>query len=57
MREFAEKMSRPFEVRYNPYTKNIEILDNKQKLLNVVNGIRSELNRLGSAINKLNVTL
>lgn len=57
MREYAEQMSRPFAVRYNPYTRNIEILDNKQKLLNVVSSIRAELNRLGSAIAKLNVSL
>ena len=55
MREFAQTMTRPFEVRYNPYTRNVEVIDNKSKLLSLAGNLRSELNTLTSAIQKLEI--
>jgi phenylalanine-4-hydroxylase len=56
VREFAESLSRPFTVRYNPYTKTVEVVDTKPKLLYLANNLKSELNTLTAAINKLNIT-
>ncbi|KAG9296936.1 hypothetical protein G9A89_006891 [Geosiphon pyriformis] len=33
VREYAKTLSRPFSIRYNPYTESIEVLDNKEKIL------------------------
>ena len=43
-------------MRYNPYTKTVEVVDTKPKLLYLANNLKSELNTLTAAINKLNIT-
>jgi len=53
LREFAQSLQRPFAVRYNPYTESVEVLDNKQKVLGLTKGIRSELGILNQALEKL----
>ncbi|EGC34902.1 hypothetical protein DICPUDRAFT_48007 [Dictyostelium purpureum] len=52
MREFADSLKKPFAIRYNPYTTSIELLDNKDKLLNICNQIRLQADTLADAIQK-----
>jgi len=33
LQEFCKLIPRPFAVRYNPYTESVEVIDNKDKLL------------------------
>ncbi|KAK5582910.1 hypothetical protein RB653_004499 [Dictyostelium firmibasis] len=53
MRQFADSFKKPFSIRYNPYTQSIEILDNKDKLLNICNDIKNQSEMLADAILKL----
>ncbi|KAM9952952.1 hypothetical protein ACTFIW_006296 [Dictyostelium discoideum] len=53
MRQFADSFKKPFSIRYNPYTQSIEILDNKDKLLNICNDIKNQSEILADAISKL----
>jgi len=53
MRHFAETLERPFSLRYNPYTQSVEILDTRDKLVNLANTIKSQAASLSSALQKL----
>jgi phenylalanine-4-hydroxylase len=53
MRKFANKMGRPFAVRYNPYTLSVEVLDNNKKLLPITLSLQSQLDVLKSGLDKL----
>jgi len=53
MRVFAETLSRPFSLRYNPYTQSIDILDTKDKLVNVANSIKAQASSLAAALNRM----
>lgn len=46
-------MSRPFEVRYNPHTQRVEVLDSVEKLENLMNQLNLEILHLNTAFNKL----
>lgn len=46
-------MSRPFEVRFNPHTERVEVLDSVDKLENLVSQMNTELLHLSNAIGKL----
>lgn len=48
--EFAKTLNRPFSVRYNPYTQNIEVLDSKEKILQFANILKSDMNTLTDAL-------
>ncbi|KAJ3347348.1 hypothetical protein HDU83_002156 [Entophlyctis luteolus] len=50
---FESFSRRPFEVRYNPYTETIEVLDNKDKIVRYANHIRGDLARLVGALDKV----
>jgi len=50
MREFARSLQRPFQLRYNPYTQSIEILDTKEKLVKLASEIQSSASLLSEAI-------
>lgn len=52
MRDYAQDMKRPFTLRYNALTQNIEVLDTKEKLVRYGVGIKSELDRLITALTK-----
>lgn len=41
-RKYASTISRPFSVRYNPYTERIEVLDNIKQLKNLADAIGSK---------------
>ncbi|KAJ3130865.1 hypothetical protein HK100_007319 [Physocladia obscura] len=53
VKTYFESFKRPFEVRYNPYTETIEVLDNKDKILKYANTIRGDLSRLTEALDKV----
>lgn len=52
-REYASKIPRPFQVRYNPYTQNIEILDNKDKVLSLISEVKCDMDVLYEALKKV----
>ena len=49
----AATLSRPFAVRYNPYTESIEILDTVQKVGRVAQTLKCELEYVIEALKKL----
>ncbi|KAI9141522.1 Biopterin-dependent aromatic amino acid hydroxylase-domain-containing protein [Paraphysoderma sedebokerense] len=53
VREFAASLKRPFSVRYNPYTETIEVLDTKEKLVRYTQSIKSNMETLINALDKL----
>ncbi|XP_048578744.1 phenylalanine-4-hydroxylase isoform X2 [Nematostella vectensis] len=53
VREFATQIPRPFNVRYNPYTQTVEVLDSKERLIKLVNDIKSDVTTLQDALNKI----
>ncbi|XP_076758414.1 tyrosine hydroxylase ple [Xylocopa sonorina] len=52
-RRWVATMSRPFEVRYNPHTQRVEVLDSVDRLENMVSQLNTEMTHLTNAINKL----
>lgn len=52
-RRWVSSMSRPFEVRFNPHTERVEILDSVDKLETLVSQMNTELLHLTNAIGKL----
>lgn len=52
-RRWVSTMSRPFEVRFNPHTERVEILDSVDKLDTLVSQLNTELLHLTNAIAKL----
>lgn len=50
VREFADHLSRPFHVRYNPYTETVEILDTKEKLTAFAKSIKGDFEKLVAAM-------
>ncbi|CAI5786182.1 phenylalanine-4-hydroxylase [Podarcis lilfordi] len=53
LRKYASTISRPFSVRYNPYTERIEVLDNTKQLKNLADAISNELGLLCNALQKI----
>ncbi|XP_033352583.1 tyrosine 3-monooxygenase isoform X2 [Bombus vosnesenskii] len=52
-RRWVSTMSRPFEVRYDPHTQRVEVLDSVDRLENMVSQLNTEMTHLTNAINKL----
>ncbi|GJQ79618.1 putative tyrosine 3-monooxygenase [Trypoxylus dichotomus] len=52
-RRWVSTMSRPFEVRFNPHTGRVEMLDSVDKLESLVHQLNTEILHLSNAINKL----
>lgn len=52
-RRWVSNMSRPFEVRFNPHTGRVEVLDSVDKLESLVHQLNTEVMHLSNAINKL----
>jgi len=52
-RRWVSDMSRPFEVRYNPHTERIEVLDSVHRLDALVSQMNLEMVHLTNAIKKL----
>jgi tyrosine 3-monooxygenase len=55
-RRWVSTMSRPFEVRYNPHTQEVEILDSVERLDNLVSQMALEMLHLTTALKKLSAT-
>lgn len=56
-RRWVSTMSRPFEVRYNPHTGRVEVLDSVDKLEALVHQLNTEVLHLTNAISKLTTPL
>ncbi|XP_039763650.1 tyrosine 3-monooxygenase [Pararge aegeria] len=52
-RRWVSTMSRPFEVRFNPHTERVEVLDSVEKLETLIWQLNTEMLHLTNAINKL----
>ncbi|XP_050573862.1 tyrosine 3-monooxygenase isoform X1 [Bombus affinis] len=52
-RRWVSTMSRPFEVRYDPHTQRVEVLDSVDRLENMISQLNTEMTHLTNAINKL----
>ncbi|KAL9701397.1 hypothetical protein quinque_004838 [Culex quinquefasciatus] len=52
-RRWVSTMSRPFEVRFNPHTERVEVLDSVDKLDTLVSQLNTEILHLTNAIAKL----
>ena len=46
-------MTRSFEVRYNPHTQRVEVLDSIDRLENMMSQLNLEILHLNNAYNKL----
>jgi len=53
--KYAEKIPRPFTVRYNPYTCSVEIIDSKKQLDNIIQDIRLDMNILQTSLLKISL--
>ena len=52
-RRWVSTMGRPFEVRYNPHTQRVEVLDSVDRLENLVSQINLEMTHLTNALTKM----
>lgn len=52
-RRWVSTMSRPFEVRFNPHTERVEVLDSVDKLDTLVSQMNTELMHLTNAMEKM----
>lgn len=50
---YSKTIPRPFSVRYNPYTQNVEILNSKPQLQSLLKNINFEINRITDALTKM----
>ncbi|XP_025836844.1 tyrosine 3-monooxygenase isoform X2 [Agrilus planipennis] len=51
-RRWVQSMSRPFEVRFNPHTGRVEVLDTVDKLQSLIQQLSTEILHLSNAVNK-----
>ncbi|XP_012540345.1 tyrosine 3-monooxygenase isoform X1 [Monomorium pharaonis] len=52
-RHWVATMSRPFEVRFNPHTQRVEVLDSVDRLENLISQLNTEMTHLTNAVNKM----
>ncbi|KAJ2681435.1 hypothetical protein GGH99_005212, partial [Coemansia sp. RSA 1285] len=53
LREFNATMRRPFQVRYNPYTQSVEVLDSKDKMQHFARSIRKYMQLVATALENI----
>uniref|UniRef100_A0AAU7P3Q9 phenylalanine 4-monooxygenase n=1 Tax=Callistoctopus minor TaxID=515824 RepID=A0AAU7P3Q9_CALMC len=53
IRDYARTIPKPLTVRYNPYTQALEMVDNKDRILNICKSIQSDISLLEDAIQKV----
>uniref|UniRef100_A0A3Q2Q8X4 Tyrosine 3-monooxygenase n=1 Tax=Fundulus heteroclitus TaxID=8078 RepID=A0A3Q2Q8X4_FUNHE len=53
LRKYSASIKRPFVVRYDPFTCNVEVLDQPSKIQNALSQVREDLRTLHSALEKL----
>ena len=51
----AKNMSRPVEMRYNPYTQTIEVIDSVNGMEGMISQMRLELNTLNNALGRIKI--
>ncbi|TRY73897.1 hypothetical protein TCAL_01528 [Tigriopus californicus] len=51
----AQNMTRPVEMRFNPYTQTIEVIDSVNGMENLISQMRLELNHLNNALGRIKV--
>lgn len=52
-RDFAKNIKRPFELRYNPYTQSVDVLDNEELIALAVSEIKGDLAKICAALERL----
>ncbi|XP_018360924.1 PREDICTED: tyrosine 3-monooxygenase [Trachymyrmex cornetzi] len=52
-RRWVATMSRPFEVRFNPHTQRVEVLDSVDRLEGMISQLNTEMTHLTNAVNKM----
>ncbi|XP_076245874.1 tyrosine hydroxylase ple isoform X1 [Calliopsis andreniformis] len=52
-RRWVSTMNRPFEVRYDPHTQRVEVLDSVDRLENLMAQLNTEMTHLTNAVNKI----
>lgn len=52
-RRWVSTMSRPFEVRFNPHTERVEVLDSVEQLETLISQLNTEMLHLTNAVKKL----
>ncbi|CAF1563742.1 unnamed protein product [Didymodactylos carnosus] len=55
IRQYATEIPRPFSVHYNSYTESIEVINNKEQIVNMFRMLRGEMDILYDALKKLGV--
>ncbi|XP_064627226.1 tryptophan 5-hydroxylase 1-like isoform X2 [Lineus longissimus] len=53
MREYAKSIKRPFELKYDPYTNSVEVLDTAASLKRAVEEVQETLLVISSALSKI----
>ncbi|EDV19726.1 uncharacterized protein TRIADDRAFT_32954, partial [Trichoplax adhaerens] len=53
---FARKIPRIFNVRYDPYTQSIEVIDSKEQILHLINDVQEEMDILFTSLRQLSVS-
>jgi len=53
VREWATKIPKAFSVRYNPYTQCIETLNDKDRIMNLIHEMKSDMDRVEDALQKI----
>ena len=53
MRDFAARSDRPFAVNYNAHTQSIEVLDSLEKVVQIVDRMKSDLDSVSLALRSL----
>ncbi|KAH8865575.1 Tryptophan 5-hydroxylase 1 [Schistosoma japonicum] len=53
MREFVRTIRRPFDVRYNPYTQSIEIIESPGSVANLIQDLQFELTTINESLLKM----
>lgn len=53
-RAYAQTIKKPMDLRYDPYTQSIQILDSHRTIHGVIEEVKDQLNSLYTVLNKLN---
>eukprot|EP00795_Rhopilema_esculentum_P005258 gene5258-405_t len=54
LRSWAAHIPRPFHVHYNPYTQSVEIIENKEQLVDVIADLKSQIGNLMDIASSMN---
>ena len=52
-RAFAKTIARPFELRYDPYTQTVELLDSGVKIAHAMADLEQQVSVLSNAMRKM----